>query len=109
MPGRQTVTHAGIQFRVALDFWLRRLLRFPFYFESTNPSFRVDIKRLSEKPNNEAFPNDAVIFEVVFADGTKAKSLNLRLPDLKVGESIWIAVGNVFTAHPGQSCSSVRT
>jgi len=102
MAGRQTVTHCGLQFRVSPDFWLRRLLRFPFYFESTNPSFTVDIKRVSEPGPDEYWARDQILFQVVFADGTETYK-GYAVPNLKTGQSSRLVLKRVYTAYPGQT------
>ena len=108
MAGRQTVTHCGLRFRVSPDFWLRRLFRFPFYFESTNPSFRVDVRRVSEPPVDDYWPYDLVTFQIVFADGT-VTSRHYPVPDLKIGESTTLVLKRIYTAFPGQTIIRLPT
>lgn len=102
MAGRQTVTHCGLRFRVSPDFWLRRVLRFPFYFESANPSFRVDIKRVSEPGPDEYWELDQIILQIVFADGTETYR-RYPVPNLKPGESTRLVLKEIYTAYPGQT------
>ncbi|GAF82376.1 unnamed protein product, partial [marine sediment metagenome] len=102
MAGRQTVTYCGLRFRISPDFWLRRLFRFPFYFESTNPSFRVEVKRLSDPPPDEEWLYGAIVFQIVFADGTMT-SKPYPVPNLKIGESTRFLLKEIYTSYPGQT------
>ncbi len=102
MPGRQAVSYGGLEFRVSPDFWLRRWLRFPFYFESHNPSFRVDIRRLQAEPPNTYWPSNSLVFEVVFADKTVAGRQYAK-PQLGVGKSTLLVLDTIYTAYPGQT------
>ena len=108
MPGRQTVTYAGLRFRAEPDFWLRRLLRFPFYFENTNPSFRVKITRISDPPDGEGWAGDSLPFAVRFADGTGTMPY-CPLPDLRIGQhTIW-RLTDVFSQHHGRTALCLLT
>jgi len=100
--GSQTVEVAGLEFKVSPDFWLRRITHFPFYFETTNPSFRVDVKRAADDTPYEALPVDGLVFEIVFADGTMIRR-NLDIPYLEKEQSTRLLLKNIFTAHPGQT------
>ena len=102
MAGSGTAVHAGLQFRARPAFWLRRLLHFPFYFESTNPSFRIDIKRVSDPPPREDVEGGVIRFQVAFADGT-VTSRDAPVPELKVGESQTLTLPDIYTAFPGQT------
>lgn len=108
VPGRQTVTHAGLEFRVSADSWLRRMTHFPFYFESNNPSFRIDITRVSDPPKGEVWPDGQIMVEVLFADETMTGTSE-PAPDLQTGESWKIVLRNVYTAHPGQTIIRIVT
>ena len=99
MPGRQTIRRFGFKVSVRPAFWLRRWTRFPFYFESHNPSFEVAISRTGagEWPT----PLAATI-QVAFADKTTTHSMFDR-PELEIGESVTYLLPNIYTAHPGQT------
>ncbi len=100
MPGRQRVVFGGLEYYVSPAFWLRRWLRFPFYFESTNPSFRVDIRRVSQPPANENVA--AMRFVAAFSDGSES-NLSIDAPDLAVGECARIGLVGIYSSHPGQT------
>jgi hypothetical protein len=102
MPGRKVVLHNGLRYFVRPRFWLRRWSRFPFYFESTNPSFDVEISRVSDSTSGEYWPDGGMEFQVIFADGT-VSTLRVGVPDLQVGNSSRITLGEVYTSHPGQT------
>jgi len=102
MPGRQPVTVAGLRFKVGPDFWLRRLTWFPFYFESNNPSFRVDIERVADPGPYEQFPGGIARFEIVFADNTLT-ARRVDIPQLEIGQSHRAILENVYTSYPGQT------
>src|SRR3989304_6033260 len=70
MPASQTGEHRGLEFRGAPDFWGGRLWPFPFYFESTHTTFRVDIRRSSEAAANDGVWDDnRISFRIVLANG----------------------------------------
>lgn len=100
--GRKTVTVRGLEFRMSPEFWPRRLHLFPFYFESTNPSFRVDVRRVSHPPADDDWPDGRVAFEIVFADRT-ATSVSLPTPHLMIGQSARLILEDVYTSYPGQT------
>ncbi len=108
MPGRQTVRYAGLEFRAEPDFWPRRLFRFPFFFESTNPSFRVKITRVSYPPEGEGWPGDTIPMAVHFADDTGTLP-PCPLPALQIGQyTIWRLTG-VYSPHPGRTALCLLT
>ncbi len=102
MPGRQTVRYHGLELRASPDFWLRRWSRFPFYFESHNPSFRIDVRRIGDV-GEDHFPNRSLIFRIVFSDGTETEPLSSPLPVLELDQSERIVLPEIFTAAPGQT------
>jgi hypothetical protein len=102
MAGRQTVVHAGLQFWVEPAFRLRRLFHFPFYFESTNPSFRVFIKRVSEAPTGGGWEKGTITFQVLFANDTLTP-IDVPVPELDVGQTAVIVFPGIYTAYPGQT------
>lgn len=102
MPGRQRVTTYGLEFQVGPKYWLRRLTRFPFYFENNNPSFRVEVKRV-QAPRIEGEELGAeLIFNVQFSDGT-SRSYDVPFPKLEVGDSAILVLSDVYTPQPGQN------
>src|SRR4030066_387463 len=86
MPGRQPGELGGLRLRVSPNYWLRRVTRWPFYFESHNPSFRVHVERFSAPPDGESWHNDEITFEIIFADGSKFKR-KYPVPELHIGRS----------------------
>jgi hypothetical protein len=99
MPGRQPVPYDGFEFRAEPDYWLRRWLRFPFYFESHNPTFRIDVRRISEEP----WPHgDTITFAVFFSNGTHARR-PVPVPDLGINETTRILVPGVLVHPPGDT------
>ena len=115
MAGRKTGRHGGLEFRAGPDYWLRRWippLR-PFFFESHNPSFRVDIRRVAEGATNTYWPvseerQEALAFDILFSDQTSTRFWFPK-PDLAIGESISIVLREVFTASPGQTILTLPT
>ena len=101
MPGRQKVQYAGLEFSVSPDFWLRRVSHFPLYFESHNPVFRIDIKRVSGPPEGELWADDVLEIQIVLADGSTGYP-HFPVPNLKVGESHRLKLEPIFATHPGQ-------
>src|SRR5437870_13886530 len=101
MPGRQAVTYAGLKFEAQPDFWLRRWTCFPFYFESTNPAFRVRITRVGAPPNGEQFRSSSIPFAIRFADDTVTLP-QCPVPDLQIGQSVLWKVTGVYSPHPGR-------
>ena len=108
VPGRQTAWYGGLEFRARPGFWLRRLLRFPFYFESTNPSIKIAVKRVSDPPPGEDWEGDSIVIEVVHADGGE-QSVDFSLPDLEIGESRELTLEAVYSWYPGQTFIRLRT
>ena len=108
MAGRATVFHGGLTFRAGPDFWLRRLIRFPFYFASSNPSFRVDIERVADPPSDEDWPDGAIGFEVHFDDDT-ITGIRIEVPELRLRQKATLKLGNIYTSYPGQTIIRIVT
>ena len=102
MPGRQTVTYDSLQFHVRPAFWLRNLLHFPFYFESTNPTFKVRVKRISDPEPSDFWAAGNIVVEVVHVDGG-VQRCEFSLPDLTIGQSVDLTLEDVYTWYPGQT------
>ena len=100
MPGRREVLIHGLRFKVKPGYWLRSLTHFPFFFESHNSSFIVEIYREAE--DSEPWPRDKVPLQVTFSDGTK-RLMPLDVPDLKVGESFSHTTEEIYVPRPGQT------
>jgi len=100
LPASQTAESYGLQLSVKPNFWLRRLLHFPFYFDSTNPTFRVEIKRVKEDPGANA--RGTLNIQIVTADGSTAMR-HYRVPNLSVGASYHFIMEGVTSAHLGQT------
>lgn len=108
MAGTQTVRYAGLKFRAEPEYWLRRLLRFPFYFENTNPSFRVKIARVSDPPAEEGWKSD-IPFAVHHSADDTGIMVPCPLPDLKIGQYVLWRLTDVHTPNPGQTRLSLLT
>jgi hypothetical protein len=102
MAGRHSVVHRGLEFKVGPDFWVRRLHLFPFFFESTNPSFRIGVRRVSDPPADDPWPSGVITFEVIFANGSGAP-ISFAVPHLQVGQSTRLFLKEVYTPYPGQT------
>ena len=102
MPGRQSVTYGGYQFVVGPAFWLRRWTRFPFYFESHNPSFRITLKHIADEHIPDEWQSGRIAFRIQFADNTMIIQ-QFDFPDLTVGESKVFTSKEIFTSSPGQT------
>ena len=106
MPGRTTAVHGGLAFRVSPDYWLRRWTHFPFFFESYNPSFRVDIQRVTEEPDNTYWRKEKLAFMIEHADESGGEfdfgdfGTDRRL---ELGESRRVVLKQVYSPSPGQT------
>jgi hypothetical protein len=100
MPARQRFIYKGFRISVSPDFWLRRWTHFPFFFESHNPSFRVDFVKIEDV--KEDF---AVNFEIFFADKTMTSTDLYLIPseNIERGGKHRIVLRSIFTAIPGQT------
>ena len=105
MPASNTGESRGLEFRVKPEFWLRRLLHFPFFFESTNPSFHLHLTRktipLPESPEGVWVENKIEI-NIRLANG-QMTTRKLDLPDLRVDESTTLMLEEVYSPWPGQT------
>jgi hypothetical protein len=101
MPARQTGHYGGLELLVVPHYWLRRLSRFPFYFESTHPSFRISIKRVSDQPPDEGWEDGHVKFEICRPDG-QVSERRMPAPQLAVGESMKSVLEEIYSPLPGQ-------
>ena len=119
MPASQPVHWGGLELRIEPDFLLRRWFKLPLYPESTNPRFRVKIRRFADPQPASApiglkanlpsrlkemdNPEYVIPLEAQFADGT-SRSIALLTPSaLAIGESAIIRTEHIMTAAPGQT------
>lgn len=101
MAGRQSVECSGLQFRIEPDFWLRRWLHFPLFFQHHNPTFRIKVRRIAPTSIPPTWQMNGIVLEVLFADNT-ITWLQWPCPELAVGESATLLSRPIFTAFPGQ-------
>jgi hypothetical protein len=90
----------GLRFKAGPDFWLRRISRVPFYIESHNASFRIDVERVEAAPPDDPWPNNTIEIQIVMPD----KDLTPRhfpVPDLAVGARTRLVLTDVFITPPG--------
>lgn len=99
MPARRVVQVNGLRFKVSPGYWLRRWTRFPFFFESHNASFRIDITRVAE--SQEPWPS--IPFEVEFADGRSIRAVSLPLPALEINQHVRVDTEQIYIPFPGQT------
>jgi len=107
-----------LEIRIEPDFWLRRWFKVPFYFESTNPRFRLRVKRVAEPQATNAplrlianLPKRVQIQEgderivplqIEFSDRTSSWEF-LLVPNIAVGERVTLRTPEIMTASPGQT------
>ena len=108
MPGRKETRIRGLRMKVGPDFWLRRLSRFPFYFESHNASFRLDVERVAPEDAAKPWPDNKIAIEVVFQDDTM-KPILFDVPELQVGGKARLVIREVYVASPGQTILRIPT
>jgi hypothetical protein len=72
MPATQTVDHDGYKASVRPAFRLRRLFRFPLYFQAFQPRFEITVGRCGPTPENGE-PLKQLLFYIHFADGTRVE------------------------------------
>jgi hypothetical protein len=99
MPSRQSVLFEGYLIEMEPNFWLRRWLRFPFYFESHNPSFRMRAKRISENPQVGDIP---LLLIYSFPDGSHEHEL-FKFPPTPIGAKLLFTTKEIMTPKPGQT------
>lgn len=97
MPAHQTAELHGLQLTISPDYWLRRLFHFPFYFEHTNPTFRIDVKRV-----NDTIWDQGIGIQIVLANGSTTMRY-YPVPHLDVGESARIVMEGVASHMPGRT------
>ncbi len=90
-------------------FWLRRLTHFPFFFESYNTSFRLNVERVAHQDGaSDPWPSNKIEVEVVFQDDT-LKAILHDVPGLQVGEKARLNIREVYVAFPGQTILRIPT
>lgn len=94
--------------KVEPAFWLRRLTRFPFYFESHNASFRIHVQRVEIQDPKDRWPDDKIVVQTVFEDETLTET-EREVPPLEVGETAELRIREVYVATPGQVIFRVPT
>ena len=104
LPASQTGEFRGLEFRVDPAFWLRRLLHFPFFFESTHPSFHLHLTRKTiPLPESQGvWVGNKIEINIRLANGQMANR-EFDLPDLQVGESTTLMLEGVYSPWPGQT------
>ena len=108
MPGRKETTIRGLRMKAEPAYWLRRLSRFPFYFESHNASFRLNVERVALEDSADPWPDNMIEVEVVFQDETKT-AIVFDVPELSVGEKARLLIDEIYVASPGQTHLRVPT
>lgn len=103
MAGRQRIEYGCFRIIVKPHYWLRR--RFPFlpFFESTNPSFRIEVKCVGlPHPGEEWKPGEQLVFTIAFPDNT---TTTRRFPvpvHLRLGDKTSFVIHNVLCPIPGR-------
>jgi hypothetical protein len=69
MASRMELDYNGLRIVVKPDYWLRRRLPFLPFLETTNPRFRIDVKRVAP-PDPPWQSGEQLVFRVVFPDKT---------------------------------------
>ena len=71
MPSRSTSPDVirGLSFRLVPNSRFRRTTRIPFYIESLNETFRINIERVGDESPEDPWPNGEIEVDVVFSDG----------------------------------------
>ena len=108
MPARKETTIRGLRMIVEPDFGPRRLTKFPFYFESYNSSFRINLHRVAPDDPDHPWPDGKIVVEVVFEDETKT-AIDFDLPPLELGEKTVLRIREVYVASPGQVILRIPT
>ena len=108
MPGRKSQEWRGLRFTVSPDSWIRRVLKWPFYFESANYSFRLKIERISAEDPDDPWPNN-LITRVVILESRDHQSEAFPVPALAIGDKTTIMCEQIYIAHPGQTKLGIVT
>lgn len=99
---KQVVVCDGLEFQVKPSYWLRRLTRIPLYFDNTNPSFSIVVKRL-ETPRSPIWPDSSQVeFQIWWAANRSIDKESYILPQLHVGDTTKWQLRDVHTTIPGQ-------
>lgn len=106
MPGRQSAAIRGLRFTITPDSRLHRVLHYPFFFESTNYSFRIRIERVNEEEPGDPWPEHegkrTILFAVQFENGDLTHRPK-EVPKLEVGEHCNELLENIYVSYPGQT------
>ena len=100
MAGNKSQTIRGLKVSVSAKDWLHRVIRWPFYFESTNYSFNIKIERVSD--DDDLWPNDTIRFIALYGGPGLAsgQEFPVEVPGLQVGESKTIAWEEIYISRP---------
>ena len=111
MPGRQIVNHYGLRLMARPHFWLRRWLRFPFYFQHTNPTFEIEVERVLPVTPQDDWPDEGLVIQASGADDaiTERHLRGLNPNEIKVGQTIKTLLPEIFSDMCGPVVLSLLT
>ncbi len=100
MASKQDITYADFQIGVRPQFWLRNFLTFLPFFESTNPSFGVHVRRVGA---TRSYADDQQLtFVVTYPDETE-DSFSFPVPTyLPVGQEMTYLIPSLLCPKPGR-------
>lgn len=107
MPSREplTIWDDSLRIEVEPDFWLRRITRWPFYFQNWSPRFRVKVTVLrASRALDNSWPAEAAQNSLRLRVRTPDDSTYddvLTFPALGVGKSATAVTDPVVTHIPG--------
>ncbi len=103
MPASQTVKYQQFKVSARPAWWLRRWTKFPLFFQATQPSFEIIIKKVlvsQAVSGNQLQPN--LNFYVEFSDRSKV-DFSVDVSSLNVGDTIRQKTQRILLAPTGDA------
>ena len=109
MPSRQIFTYGGLRLRLEPGYRWRRWLHNPIYLESHNPSFRMRVERVRERPDQERLLEGSAYSVADVEDRTLPIEIHttddvrhfevLLVPNITVGQKVFLPLPEIMSSQ----------